>query len=263
MKPRHHTEVRGKLAFTLIEIMLAMTIFAMVMIAIYSSWSSILRGSKVAQEAAAQAQRTRVAMRALEESLASAEVFNQNSAYYSFFADTRKPTAAGMSFVSRLPASFPGSGLFFDQVVRRVTFTVEPAGGSERALVLRQSPLLEVPEYKPYQIVLCPNVDVFQLAFWNPRKGEWLEKWIYTNQLPYLVKVTIGFGKTSRFSDRPAEAVTRVIMLSAGAVDRNNPPPPGGFGRPSTVFNSRRNAAGDDDVSLPDFGEMDRTYRRR
>ena len=130
------------------------------------------------------------------------------------FAQTtaRKPAAAGLSFVARLPSSFPGGGLFADQVLRRVSFTVEAAGGSSHALVLRQAPLLEVPEYKPYQIILCRDVDVFQLAFWNPRKAEWLEKWNYTNQLPYLVKVTMGFGKVSRLSSKPAEAVTRVIM---------------------------------------------------
>jgi prepilin-type N-terminal cleavage/methylation domain-containing protein len=255
-------QLRPVRAFTMIEIMLAMAIFAMVMIAIYSSWSSILRGSRVALDAAAQAQRTRIAMRALEESLASAEIFNQNPSYYSFFADTRKPQAAGLSFVSRLPASFPGSGLFFDQTLRRVTFSIEAAGGSDRALVLRQSPLLEVPEYKPYQIVLCRDVDIFALAFWNPRKAEWIEKWIYTNQLPYLVKITMGFGKASKFSAKPAEAVTRVVMLSYGAVDRNNPPPPGGFGARTNVFNSRRSASGED-IELPDFGEMDRPFRRR
>ena len=50
-------------AFTLVEIMLALAIFGAVMIAIYSSWSSILRGSKVGLEAAAEAQRSRVAVR--------------------------------------------------------------------------------------------------------------------------------------------------------------------------------------------------------
>src|SRR5689334_23096725 len=112
-----------EVAFTLIEVMIAMTIFALVMIAIYSSWSAILRGSKVGLNAAAEAQRSRVAVRALREALTSGQLYTENIRYYWFMADTSGEFAA-LSMVSRLPASFPGSGLFGNQIVRRVSFTV-------------------------------------------------------------------------------------------------------------------------------------------
>src|SRR5205823_12141066 len=74
--------------FTLLEVMVAITIFAMVLVAIYASWSAILRGSKAGLKAAAEAQRTRVALRAFEESLGATELFLENIRYYSFMADT-------------------------------------------------------------------------------------------------------------------------------------------------------------------------------
>src|SRR5437667_12550095 len=61
-------------AFTLVEIMIAVAIFTAVMIAIYSSWSAILRGSRIGQQAAAETQRSRVAVRALENSLMSLQM---------------------------------------------------------------------------------------------------------------------------------------------------------------------------------------------
>src|ERR1041385_701421 len=131
--PRH-----GQHAFTLIEIMVAMAIFGMVMLAIYTSWTSILRGSKVGLQAAAEAQRTRVTIRALRDALTSGQLYTENLRYYWFMADTSGDFPA-LSLVSRLPASFPGSGLFGNQIVRRVSFSVEPGPEGQNQLVLRQT----------------------------------------------------------------------------------------------------------------------------
>jgi prepilin-type N-terminal cleavage/methylation domain-containing protein len=121
----HAAERRAaQLAFTLIEILIAIGIFAMVMVAIYSSWSAIMRGSRVALTAAAEVQRTRIAMRALQESLSSCVMYADNSKYYGFFADTGG-NFAYLSFVARLPESFPGSGMFPGQPLRRFTLQVD------------------------------------------------------------------------------------------------------------------------------------------
>src|SRR5213595_1072430 len=74
-------------AFTLVEILIAMGILAMILAAIYSSWTAILRASKVGLDSAAAVQRARIAGRIIEESLSSAEAFNANLRYYSFVAE--------------------------------------------------------------------------------------------------------------------------------------------------------------------------------
>ena len=56
-------------AFTLVEIMIAMAIFAMVVAAIYSTWMLILRAARVGQDTAAQAQRQRITLRTIEDSV--------------------------------------------------------------------------------------------------------------------------------------------------------------------------------------------------
>src|SRR5207247_3365259 len=93
-------------AFTLLEVMIAIAIFAAVIAAIYASWSGIVRGSNAALKAAAETQRARMAMRALEEALTSAELFSQNAQHYGFIADTSDKFAL-LSFVARLGGSLP------------------------------------------------------------------------------------------------------------------------------------------------------------
>ncbi|MEW6160527.1 MAG: prepilin-type N-terminal cleavage/methylation domain-containing protein, partial [Verrucomicrobiota bacterium] len=216
---RPHVQKRTtQLAFTLIEIMIAIVIFATVMIAIYSSWSAILRGSKAGLEAAAEAQRMRVALRSIEESLASIQMFSANAPYYSFFADTSGDYAA-LSFVSRLSSSFPGGGLYGGLTVRRVTFMVT---NSPPQLMIMQSPILEAPETtKPYEIVLVPNIKRFALDFWDSIKGEWISEWPLTNQFPKLIRVTVAFGDARNKNSEHVETATRVVALNAIPVPGN------------------------------------------
>ena len=62
---------RGVMAFTLLEVLIALAIFLLLIVGIYASWSQIHRATRVGLEAAADNQRKRVAMRALEQSLGS------------------------------------------------------------------------------------------------------------------------------------------------------------------------------------------------
>jgi prepilin-type N-terminal cleavage/methylation domain-containing protein len=203
-------------AFTLVEITIAVAIFTAVMIAIYSSWSAILRGSRIGQEGAAEAQRSRVAVRALENSLMSLQMFLANIKYDYFSADTSGDFAT-LSFVAHLAKSFPRSGDFGDQVVRRLTFSVEPGTNSDNVLLLRQNPILfqTSADEEENPLVLARNVKEFKLEFWGPRSKEWELEWLYTNQLPKLIKFTLGFGRSNQRVVKPEDEVTRVVSLAA------------------------------------------------
>jgi prepilin-type N-terminal cleavage/methylation domain-containing protein len=206
-------------AFTMIELMIALTILSIVIVAIYSSWTAILRGSKVALDTAAEVQRTRMAVRALEDSLLTAQVFAANIDHYSFIADTSE-TFAFLSMVSHLPPSFPGSGMFGNQPIRRVTFSVEPGKHSPNELVMTQMPVLLATEegVEPYSMTLARNVTEFMIEFWDLRNQEWLPELTTTNQLPRMVRVTLGLGHPSNRST--AEIVSRVIAIPAMIVPR-------------------------------------------
>jgi len=217
---RHKQRTSG--AFTLVEIMIAIGIFAMVMAAIYSTWSSILRGSKAGLNAAAEAQRSRIALSALESALTGCEMFEANLRYYSFLTDTSTDFAY-LSLASRLPASFPGSGLFGDLTLRRVTFTVEPGPNSQNDLVMYQTPLLAITnaDRPAIPITLARNVSLFGLEFWDVNRGEWAQEWLATNQLPKMMRVSLVFGGSpNALSTSGKETATRVVLLSSSVVPR-------------------------------------------
>ncbi len=204
-------------AFTLVEILVAMGILSLVLAAIYSSWTSILRASKVGTDAAAAVQRARMAARTIEESLGSTECFAQNQALYGFVAENG--SEAYLSFVARLSKYFPRSGKFGDFDVRRVTFSLESAKDNTSQLVLRQQPILMEmdKDEQEHPLVLAKNAKEFLTEFWDSRLNDWIDEWRNTNQLPTLVRVTIQLADNPH-SNMARETVTRIVSLPSIAV---------------------------------------------
>ena len=116
-------------AFTLVEIMVALAIFTLVIGAVYATFVSVMRASKVGLDAAAQAQRQRIALRTIEDSLMCIQSFQASQRYYSF--NVTNGDAPGLSFTSRLPEVFPRNGKFGDYNLRRLTFALEAGSDGE------------------------------------------------------------------------------------------------------------------------------------
>lgn len=198
--------------FTLVEILVALGIFSMVLAAIYSTWTAILRSSKVGLEAAAAVQRARIAGRTIEETLGSVQSFGLNQRYYAFVSENG--SEAALSFVSRLSPSFPRSGKFAGLDVRRVTFSLESSPDGGRQLVLRQTPLLMEmdKDEKNYPLVLAKNVKEFKTEFWDTRLQDWADEWLQTNQIPALVRVTLKLADNA-YSSQVRQQVSRIVSL--------------------------------------------------
>lgn len=210
-------KTRLRMAFTLVEILIAMGILSLVLAAIYSSWTAILRGRKVGLDAASAVQRARIAGRTIEECLGSVQSFVANQPYYAFLSENGSD--ATLSFVTRLSPSFPRSGKFGDLTVRRVTFSVENGKDGTRDLVLRQNPLMmEVDtDEKNYPLILAKNVKEFKSEFWDTRLQDWIDEWKQTNQLPVMVKVTLKLA-ADQYSSQVREQITRIVSLPSVAV---------------------------------------------
>ncbi len=204
--------------FTLVEVLIALAIFMGVVGAIYACWSSVLRSTRTGLGAAAEAQSKRMAVRCLEDALLSVQLYQRNARYYSFLADFESEEPS-LSLVAHLPGSFPRSGSFEGLPVRRVTFSLERDTGGGRALVLRQIPVLFESDAEQEQnpLVLAHNVEVFTVEFWGPYSREWETDWPNTNQLPRLVRFSLGFG-TPGGRLRDEDVVTRVVALPTAGV---------------------------------------------
>lgn len=228
-------------AFTLVEIMISMAILAGVLAAIYSGWMAILSASKSAQVASADVQRSRLAVRTLEESLVCAQMSLDNPMPFGFVADNDGDFSQ-LSFVSRLPASFPRSGRFRDQPLRRVEFAVERDEQGVPNLVLRQTPFLyEMNEAESKEpLKLSRNVVMFLTEYKGVNSEEWEEEWLLTNQLPRQVRFTIASAPKGRGTVNRQDVMQRVVVLPAGSSLAPIPgvtPPPGGVGQPAVIHN--------------------------
>jgi len=228
-------------AFTLVEILMAMAIFALVLTAIYATWTALLRGSRVGLEAAAQVQRERIAVHTIEQALTASfacQADGRQIQYYGIIAENGSD--AKLSFVARLPKSFPRSGRFGDLDVRRIEFAVEPGPESSRELVMRQCPILMDfdEDEKNHPLVLAKNVKELALEYWDSRTGDWTDAWQQTgtNQLPKMVKVTLKLlppGSRYSYSSAKEEEVTRVVAMPSVGVPLNLRRPNLGGGPPA------------------------------
>ena len=232
--------------FTMIEILVALAIFALVVTAIYSGWMAILRASQSGLAAAAQAQRERIAIRTIEEALTASRSFAADLQHYGFMAENgSEPT---LSFVARLQKSFPRSGKFGDFDVRRVSFSLEAGPESTRQLVLRQCPILMEfdQDEKEHPLVLAKNVKALEFEFWDATKRDWVDEWGQSNSLPKMVKITLQLA--SQFKRRSyaqaEEEIIRIVALPSITVPANwqtparpmgGQPGPGHPGQPGQI----------------------------
>jgi len=199
-------------AFTLIEIMVAIAIFAIVVGAIYATWSLILRASQVGQDAAARIQRQRVAIRTISDAINCIQSFQASMQYYTFYVDNSDQSL--FSFTARLPENFPRSGKF-NTSLRRLTFTLEPgADQNETDLVLRQAPILvDMDEDEQnYPLVLARNVSAFTVECWDTNALDWVTEWDDTNSIPPMIRVSLAL------SSKPA-----VVNNNIATIGGNDP----------------------------------------
>ena len=189
--------------------MVAIAIFSIVIVAIYSTWTLILRASQVGQNTAARAQRQRIALRTLEDSLTCVQSFQASMKYYSFIVQNGDEPI--LSYTARLPDVFPRNGKFGGFNLRRLVFTVEPGPGSEKDLVLRQNPVLMDMDRDEQQtpLVLARDVKKFTIECWDINTMDWVDEWDDTNSVPKLVRISLVVGGNAA----PEVAVTRDIAI--------------------------------------------------
>ena len=237
-------KAKPRLAFTLIEIMIAIAIFTMVLAAIYSTWASIMRATQVAQDVAAQAQRQRITLRTIEDSLMAVQSFQASPQYYSFIVENEE--APLLSFTARVPELFPRNGKFFnpntgrDFNLRRLTFSVEAGKDGEKDLVLRQNPVLMDldQDEQQYPLVLARNVRKFFIECWDTNKLDWSKEWLDTNSIPKLLRVNLVMGgSTAAGASAPDVALARLFSLPsqtmpAGVQNGTVGPSVGGINQP-------------------------------
>lgn len=240
-------------AFTLIEVMVSIAIFALLVAAVYSTWMLIIKSKQVSDEAAAQVQRQRIAIRTIEDSLTCIQSFQASMQYYTFLIENDQ--SPQLSFVARVPDVFPRNGRFGDFNLRRLTFSVESTSDSEKNLVLRQNPILmDVdPDEQANPLVLARNVQDFKVECWDTNAMDWADTWDSTNSLPPMVRVTLTLGSNLKKdnSSGPTLTIAREIAMPSGTMPSSIQGAPGAGGRGINIGSPGNSPARSGGPTLP------------
>lgn len=205
--------MNNRRAFTLLEIMLAVTILAIVATAVYATWSAGLAGWKRSASVTENLQRERVVMEALSELTQSIVYYSSKDSLYEIQGTHRAQNGDLISFVTGSDLLLPVS----EQIasgMRRVTISLGRDARGHPFLGISNAPALE-PEDAPAGVthVLSAAVCGFGVRYRDPRNGTWTEKWEEDNLIPGAIEYTVAFGLND--GRTPPVVVTRAIELPA------------------------------------------------
>jgi hypothetical protein len=185
---------------------------------------------QVAQEVAAQAQRQRITLRTIEDSLMAVQSFQASPQYYSFVVagDERRVgpelhRAGAGGFSAQRQVRQPDHRARFQPAPADFRSRPPPAYlGFEKNLVLRQNPVLMDldADEQQFPLVLARNVKDFKVECWNTNTLDWADEWDDTNSIPPMVRVTLTLGgnTTDSGSTAPTLAITREIAMPSGTL---------------------------------------------
>jgi prepilin-type N-terminal cleavage/methylation domain-containing protein len=206
MNPRRTTT-----GFTLLEIMLAVTILGMISMAIYATWSSALAGWKRSANICESLQRERIVMDTLAELTKSAVFFKNDSGLYDITGTRESQTGNTITFVT-------GSDLLLPPTeataagMRRVTIAMYRDQWGRPFLGISNIPALHTDDApEPVVHVLSAQVCGFGVRYRDPRSLAWVEQWEEGSLIPSAIEYTVAFGPND--GRTPPVVVTRAVEL--------------------------------------------------
>ncbi len=181
--------------FTLLEIMLAVTILSLVMAAVYGIWSTSLTSWKRGMAVADSLQRGRVVLDTLEDLARSAEFYPSKPEDYTVISARDANGSAYISFVTTSDALLtPSEVTAFG--MRRVALAMSrDEKGNPFLGIVSQPALADEPNIKKVDWrVLSKDVVGFGVRYRNPKDGDWSDNWTETNLVPSAIQFTVAFA---------------------------------------------------------------------
>lgn len=233
-----------KTGFTLIEVLIAMTLLGLLTVMLFTSFDSVTRSWTVARKVCDASGHSDYLLDQLSAALRSAYTPGEGDAYGFKFTDDGEGEEARDSFEwTKVGPALIGEDVAFAQVPHRVRVYLSdeddgvPAGFAVRAW--RQD--LQLDEFDPEEdasyLVLSPKVQGLSCRMLDPaqeltedKELNWIDTWEKESMLPSAVEVTLWLEPAERGED-PIE-YKRIIEIPISALSQN----------PSTGSNANKKA---------------------
>lgn len=219
--------------FTLVEILLALTLLGMLTIMLFSSFYSVIRAWEAGRAAIDSEGHADYLMEQLAAALRSAYTPGVGEKYGLVFTDDGEEADARDTIEwTKTGPALVGEDAEFAQVPHRVRVTVtekdgeHPGGFTVRAW--RQD--LQLDEFNPEEdtaeLCLSPKVVGFNCRMLDPDQEKtvddeinWVDEWTKTNTLPTAIEITLWMEPAEKGED-PIEA-KRIVEIPMGPLSQN------------------------------------------
>jgi general secretion pathway protein J len=223
MMPLHVARSRARArarGMTLLEVMVSITILAMIALLIYGAFDSMARGKKAEGMRADRAREGREALLRITRELSSAYLSVHNPLNTALVTRLTAFVASSSSSFDRVDFTafahqrFERDAKESDQAEVGYFVVRDPDNVEKMDLVRReQTPIDLEPKRGGVVNVLAENVEEFDLKYLDPMTGQWLDAWDTTQvsgqpgRLPLEIKITLVLkgipgGSSSTFTTK-------------------------------------------------------------
>ena len=200
-------------AFTLLEVMLAVTILGLVMTAVYATWSAALSGWKRSSTISAAFQRERVVMDTLTELASSIVYFNSTKGVYDVQGTHDDLKGDAVSFVTSSDVSLPQTESSIAGM-RRVTIALERDEQGNPFLSIVNTPALEPSDAssaRPNPRPVCEGLRFPGAVSRSAGSNRGRTNGKTPHVIPAAIEFTVAFGGTD--GQTPPVIVTRAVDI--------------------------------------------------
>ncbi len=207
----------ARTGFTLVEVMLAVTILGLLVSGVYATWSAALSGWKRGTSIAASLQRQRVVMEALEDLTRSAMFYTSKPELYEVRSGEEYGLGDTVSFVTASDVLLPPreQGIVG---LRRVTVAIRrDVQRRETYLAIANTAAIEDELLAPDPTWHAVSTDVvgFKVRYRDPSDGAWHDRWDEEELVPLALEFTVAFRPEDPTA--PPLVVTRAVAMPAAA----------------------------------------------
>ncbi len=224
--------------FTLIEILLALVLLALLMTAAYSGFSASNRAVQRGEASIDATNKVRVTQQLLRRQIGQALTLAYDQDSGTSAPILIEGANEEITFVSALPGYLGQGGAYVQHVALE-----SGAGGGGQQLVFRHALLngFDPTDSEPWAerpVILLEEIDSLTIDYRGlddaGKLEDWSEKWDRRDRLPLLVRIEIDFKEASRLTwptltiplQLAGDAVIGGSALGPGAASSVPPPPP-------------------------------------
>jgi prepilin-type N-terminal cleavage/methylation domain-containing protein len=211
--PVFHPSIRRS-GFTLLEVLLAVTLLAIIVTVVYSLWNTALRGWKAGIATSANAQRERLVLEVLSDLTQSLVFYNSTPDLYQVVGTHDETVGDTVSFVTGSDVLLPATEELAAGM-RRVTLAMQQDSDGRYFLAMANTPAVQLTDGapEPEWHAVSHDVSGFLCRYRDPRDGSWKDEWRDSILAPSALEYTLVFWDRARVTE--PVVVTRAIDVPA------------------------------------------------